>query len=184
MHLKTHIRNFCIVAITCLMALSLTAYSDFDKGMAAYDSGDFKTAFLEFKKAAEQNNAEAQFKIGWMYIRGEGVIQNYQEAAKWFLLGARQGNAPAQHLLGIAYERGYGVPVDVEEAVKWYQLAAEQGHSVAQFYLSAIYFTDKGGIRNEKEATRLLRLAAENGYSEAQVLPCRGIPAGHRILKR
>jgi len=36
-------------------------------------------------------NAEEQFNLGLMYFQGEGVPQDYTEAAKWYRLAAEQG---------------------------------------------------------------------------------------------
>ena len=62
------------------MTLSLPVYSDFDDGIAAYESGDYKKAFAEFKILAEQGIVGAQFNLGTMYFNGQGVPQDYKEA--------------------------------------------------------------------------------------------------------
>ena len=41
-----------------------------------------------------------------MYTFGQGVPQNYTEAAKWYRLAAEQGNAQAQYNLGFLYAEG------------------------------------------------------------------------------
>ena len=43
-----------------------------------------------FTKAAEQDNASAQFNLKHMYVNGIGVPQNYQSAIKWFSKAAEQ----------------------------------------------------------------------------------------------
>ena len=48
-----------------------------------------------YRKAAEQGDAAAQNNLGFMYINGEGVPQDYQEALKWYSLAAEQGHADA-----------------------------------------------------------------------------------------
>jgi hypothetical protein len=45
---------------------------------------DGREAAKWFRKAAEQGVANAQFNLALMYDRGEGVTQDYAEAAKWF----------------------------------------------------------------------------------------------------
>ena len=35
------------------------------------------------KILAEQGDSTAQFNLGWMYHHGEGVPQDYTEAARW-----------------------------------------------------------------------------------------------------
>ena len=120
-----------ILWITPLVLLALLAPlyagADFDKGVAAYEAEDYVTAAQEFKKAAEQGIAQAQYNLGVMYDNGEGVIQDDKEAVKWFRLAAEQGYARAQHNLGVMYRNGEGVRQDDKEAVTWYRLAAEQG---------------------------------------------------------
>ena len=61
------------------------------------------------KEAAEQGDAEAQFKLGLMYHLGESVSQEYTEAVRWFRLAAEQGQPEAQNILGVMYDPGKGV---------------------------------------------------------------------------
>jgi len=70
--------------------------ADFDKGVAAYESGDYATALREFRPLAEQGHANAQFHMGVTYAEGVGVPKDYKTAMKWFTLAAEQGNASAQ----------------------------------------------------------------------------------------
>ena len=91
---------------------------------AAYECGDYVTALRLWRPLADQGNARAQFNLGIMYINGEGVAQNYKEAAKWLRLAADQGIADAQYSLGSMYERGLGLVQDYVRAHMWYNLAA------------------------------------------------------------
>jgi TPR repeat protein len=77
--------------------------------------------------AAAQGNADAQFNLGLMYSIGQGVAQNYAEAAKLFHLAAVQGNADAQFNLGIMYDTGKGVAQDYVRAHMWLNLGAASG---------------------------------------------------------
>ncbi len=61
------------LVILALLA-SLHASADSDKGVAASQARDYETAFQEFKKAADQGHASAQFNLGNMYRVGEAVI--------------------------------------------------------------------------------------------------------------
>ena len=72
---------------------------DFQKGSAAYQSGDYATALREWTPLAKQGNASAQFLIGTMYSEGQGVPQDYKTAVKWYRLAAEQGVARAQSTL-------------------------------------------------------------------------------------
>jgi TPR repeat protein len=77
-----------------------------------------------FRKAADQNNASAQYNLGAMYDHGRGVPQNDVEAAKWYREAAARGHASAQYNLGLMYENGIGVPQNYAEAHRWLSLAA------------------------------------------------------------
>ena len=79
------------------------------------------SAFTPSKETPEPKSL-----LGLMYDRGEGVPQNYIEAATWYRKAAEQGNADAQYNLGIMYSFGKGVPEDDAEAAKWFRKAAEQ----------------------------------------------------------
>ena len=92
----------------------------------APSASHYAKALQEYRPLAEQGHAFAQFRLGMMYRKGQGVLRDDAEAAKWYRLAAEQGNADAQFHLGIMYRKGQGVPQDKSEAAKWYQLAAEQ----------------------------------------------------------
>ncbi len=77
--------------------------------------------------AVEQGDAVAQANLGFMYAKGQGVAQDYQEAVRWYRLAAEQGHPVAQNNLGFAYELGHGVPQDYVLAYMWTTLAAAQG---------------------------------------------------------
>ena len=100
--------------------------ADYQKGLDAYDRGDYATALREWEPLAEQGNASAQHKMGWMYENGRGVPQDYKTAVKWTRLAAEQGDADAQYNLGSMYRKGQGVLQDYKTAQKWYRLSAEQ----------------------------------------------------------
>ena len=80
-----------------------------------------------FRKAAEQNFAEAQYNLGVCYYAGEGVAKDQVEAVKWYRKAAEQNLAEAQYNLGFCYYNGEGVAKDSVEAYKWLLLAARQG---------------------------------------------------------
>ncbi len=69
--------------------------AEFNKGVAAYNRGDYGTALQVFKIVAEQNHAAAQYNLGVMYSFGRGVPQDFVQAYMWFNLAAAQGNEKA-----------------------------------------------------------------------------------------
>ena len=60
-----------------------------------------------------------------------GVLENHQEAVKWYRMAAEQGHATAQFTLGDMYVKGEGVLEDYVQAYAWFILAATQGEEQA-----------------------------------------------------
>ena len=67
-----------------------------------------------------------------MYKSGQGVPQNYKEAAAWFRSAAMQGHADAQSSLGNMYSEGLGVHPNPVIAYMLEILAAAQGNEIAR----------------------------------------------------
>ena len=67
-----------------------------------------------------------------MHARGKGVIEDHQEAIKWYRLAAEQGEASAQYGLGFMHATGKGVIQDNVYAHMWWNLAAASGNEAAR----------------------------------------------------
>ncbi len=92
----------------------------------------FAASLEEALERAKQGDIDAQFVLGNSYYNGEGVKQNYAEAAKWYRQAAEQGDGISQYNLGVLYTNGDGVQQDLTEAVKWFRMAAQNGDENAQ----------------------------------------------------
>jgi TPR repeat protein len=88
---------------------------------------------------------EAQFNLGQMYRRGEGVPRDLVQARRWYEAAAAQGFDEAQYQLGVVWETGNGVPSDLMEARQWYARAARAGHARAQEALARVETALAGG---------------------------------------
>jgi len=120
------------------------------------------------KAKADTGDAEAQKTLGECYSNGQGVKQDYAQAAQWYRKAADQGNAAAQAALGELYEAGQGVQHDDAEAAKWYLRAASQGHAPGQYSLALLYLMGHGVRQDIAEALKWYRQAAEQGHVLAQ----------------
>ena len=109
---------------------------------------------VDYRLAAEQGDATAQYKLGHAYYNGEGVTLDYKEAVKWLKKSAEQGNPDSQHLLGLCHNLGQGVPQNYEAAIAWFKKSAEQGDALAQLKLGISYLKGNGVPQNYKEAAR------------------------------
>ena len=127
-----------------------------------------------YKKAAEAENPEAQYALGELYLKGDGLPRSFPAAAQMFRRAAEKGNlARAQYALGLLFQRGLGVPKNEVEAVLWWQKAADQNFSPAITYVGIALLEGKGIAKDEEAARKMLERAAELDEPNAQYTLCR-----------
>jgi len=73
---------------------------------------DYAEAAKWFRKAAEQDHADAQCELGYLLEVGVGVPKDPSEALRWYRSAAERGHAAALDSLGAMYFRGIGVPTN------------------------------------------------------------------------
>jgi hypothetical protein len=112
-------------------------------------------------------NPDTICSFGQMAYDGDGVEQDFVEAAGWYKIAAERGSARAQHNLALMYENGEGVPQDVAEAARWYRQAADQGSAASQNNLAALYEYGEGVPQDGNIALDLYRQAARGGDKNA-----------------
>ena len=126
--MKTLTLTICLTLAVLLGSAGTSWGGDYNKGLAAAESGDFATALRKFRPLAEQGNVDAQYNLGRMYGEGYGVPLDDKTALKWYTLAAEQGVASAQTNLGWMYDKGYGVKQDNVYAHMWGNIAASNGN--------------------------------------------------------
>jgi TPR repeat protein len=119
-----------------------------------------------YRKAAGQGNAMGQFMLGVLYDNGDGVPQDYGQAAAWYRKAAELGYAKALDCLGDLYRDGKGVPQDYAQAAAWYRKAAEQGDDLGPYNLGNLYAVGYGAPQDFAEAYFWFDLAAAGPLGE------------------
>ncbi len=149
--------------------------------------GEESKQFSELKARAENGDAEAQFKIGYMYLKGRNVEQDLSEAFNWAHKAAEQGYASAQNNLGVMYSKGQGVAQNYVWAYAWFSIASEAGaassikhiqslnkymteeqKNEAIFIIGRLYYFGYGVDQNFTNAFKWHREAALRGNAQAQ----------------
>ena len=166
--MKNLTATLCLSLTILLGSMGMSASADFQKGLTAARNGDFVTALREWTPLAQQGSASAQYNLGLMYQKGDGVSQDYATAVKFYRLASEQGHAVAQFNLGTMYDRGIGVSQNDKTALKWYRLSAEKGYAKAQYNLGVMYENGQGVLQKYKTAVKWYKLASEQGYAKAQ----------------
>ena len=117
---------------------------------------------------ANKGDPNAQFKLGEMYYKGNGTLQDHNEAFKWYKKAAERGHTEAQFNLGEMFFKGHGVSRDCNETLKWFTEAAKKGHTNAQYMLGEMYYTGNDIPKNYQEASKWFTMSAEGGNATAQ----------------
>ena len=166
-------RHFILlVAFLALGACATTTVAEkasrFDEGVAAYDAGDFETAYRIWNELAREDDLAAMRNVAQLLRQGKGVAKDSKRAFKLYMSAAEKGLVTAMANLGDMYLAGDGVDRNPQAAAAWYARAASAGLSLAQWKLAEMYDSGNGVPVDKARARGLLERAARNGYAPAQ----------------
>jgi hypothetical protein len=130
---------------------------------------DFNSAFVQYRKAADQGYALAEYNLGVLYEKALGVAKDDVQAVALYRKAAEQGFVLAQFNLGNIYRTGQGVPQDYAEALKWLLKAAEQGNAPAMGNLGVMYANGQGVPPDYAVAASWWLKAANQGDALSQM---------------
>ncbi|OQQ09880.1 hypothetical protein BK411_04820 [Vibrio splendidus] len=105
--------------------------SESSKNAASMDQSQQHQDVVQLLDEAYQGQLDAQLSVAYLYLSGEGVEQNDEKAAEWFVTAANNGSPEAQTQLGLMYISGSGVQASQAEAVTWIGMAAAQEYDPA-----------------------------------------------------
>lgn len=144
------------------------------------------TSLTALQYAAEGGHPVAQWKLGRMYAKGDGVLQDDVRAFEYFsrVANAHAEDSPTAPQAAIvanafvALGRYYldGIPnskvkADAGRAREMFSYAASYfGNADAQYDLARLYLNGVGTARDTKYGARWLGLAAQKGQHQAQAM--------------
>lgn len=157
------LRHYRLVGQACLTVLlawlgSTPAQASFENGLAAYNRAEYQQAFRAWQPAAKAGDPNAQYALGSLYARGQGVARDQQLATRWYHAAATNGQLDAQYRMAIRYQTGAGLEKDAGRALTWYRIAAKSGHPKAK---AAAKRLSKRMTPAELAAAQKLRLHGE-----------------------
>ncbi len=155
----------------------LRATPDDILGAQAYDRHDYATALRILTPLADNGDPTAQYFVGVMALRGEGMARDTQRAVALLRQAASAGIADAQNYMARFYRRGENVPQGYDEAMKWYLLAAKQGYKNSQYWIALLYRDGKGVAADRQAAYMWAVIASSEGDQTAMQLKSQLEPA-------
>jgi TPR repeat protein len=133
------VKRLGVVAALCLsLSCAFPVWASVQAGHDAYERGDYAAAHEAWKEAALAGNPDAQYALGALYSRGQGVKRDQEQANRWYLVAAKAGQVEAQYRIGMRYRTGDGLPKDYVSAYTWLRIAARNGHVKAASALKRV----------------------------------------------
>lgn len=168
-------RNSLLLMIWMLLS-AVTVAADNDEGKAwlkkanaHYEAGHYDAAVAYYLKAAEFEEVEAMFDLGYALYHGEGITQDYPSAVMWFKRAANLQYPKAEYNLAFCYMNGKGVPCNYEKALRLLISSANHGFDQAQLTLSECYEHGVLVEQNLAESKRWKKMAG--AAAEATTAP-------------
>ena len=129
---------------------------------------DKSKAFEWYSKAADNDDADAMFKIGECYSNGDGVAKDKEKAFEWYLKAAQKDYAQAAYMVGKCYQNGVGVTKDLDKAEDFYEEAKRFGCDKGKHFLKK-----RQKARDKKcHYNPVLFDDYDDGFADELVSPC------------
>lgn len=99
------VASILLVSVPFLSACTTTTESDtknlstIERARLAYRHKDYGQTLILLNALVQQDNAEAQYALGYMYRYGQGLPRNQERALYWITLAAKNGCSKAQTAL-------------------------------------------------------------------------------------
>ena len=111
-----------------------------------FNNKEYEKAYNIFNSFLLQENAEAQYYLGRMYLRGNYLKTDYDKAFTLAKASAEQGNDKGLNLVGVIYENGLGTEKNIKKAIEYFTKASQLANANAYCNLGVIYYESREGI--------------------------------------
>lgn len=170
------LKRDCVSALNIWRPLAEQEVAAAQTGLGIlYDNGcavpkDEALAFVWYRKAADQGNAEAEYRLGNAYVQGSKDLPRDRTQGLGLMVRAGEhGHATSLRSIGDYYRNGrFGFPKDDIEAVNWYRKAADLGSEVAESHLAVAYQLGRGVPQDLRQAEFWYRRSEEHTRTRAE----------------
>ena len=163
-------RFLSVFLLACFIFPAFSSADQLEDAKTALDNQDYQKAYELLSPLAEAKNAEAQTRLGAMYVNGQGVDMDFTKGLSLIMEAANQGYDMAQSIAlkiymdiastgdtGAMYNvgglclKGWGGEQDKTVCLEWLERAARLGHERSGKVLNEIYAKGMYGITPDEE---------------------------------
>ena len=162
--LKRFILSFALISLFSSIVIS----AEHEDGFQAFTAGNYEQALRLWLPLAEKDNADAQYNLGVLYMKGLGVEKNLKTAFIWFKRASSNDHSDAMFNLGTMYNKGKGIYHSPENADQWWLKAAELGNAAAQYNIAVKYAYGGSLGKDIDEAIKWWKKSALQGNKDAR----------------
>lgn len=158
------------ILVFLIFYLQLYANNTLYNANQALKNKQYQKAKQLYLKASKQNNAQAQYKLGLLYFKGEkGFSKSYTKTYVYLTKASLNGYKKASYALGNFYANKKTPYFDYKKAFSIFLDLANQGYAPAEnkvglFYLFAF---DSSIEKNYKKAVAFFEKASKQKFQEA-----------------
>lgn len=132
---------------------------------------DEAQAVAWYRKASDQGDAEAEYRLGERYVMGwwAGSPHDIPQGFALLQKAAAQGHVGSMRAIADYYRQGmFGVPKDESQAFAWYRKAADLGDAIAETRVAAAYQFGTGVAEDMPQANLWYRKAEAQYLEDAK----------------
>lgn len=144
-----------------------TPAGSLEEAKAQCASGNYDSAFVLFKQAADAGNLKAKGFVGIAYLSGEGTARDPKLGIHLLREASYDRDPRAMNTLAIANLNGeqYGINSNPARAKYWFKIAADSGYAEAMLNLGRLYLD----AHSDSLALVWFRKAVDAGLVDAMV---------------
>ncbi|TFF27146.1 hypothetical protein E3C22_01305 [Jiella endophytica] len=120
-----------------------------------------------FQLSADRGFAPAEYSLGTLYEKGNGVDRDLARARDAYLAAANGGNVRAMHNLAVLYATGIDGKSEPVQAAKWFEKAASYGMPDSEYNLGILYARGAGVDQDLVKSFKWFSIVAAAGDKDA-----------------
>lgn len=140
------------IFIIVILFFNIAFGDEFTDAMQQLESKNYKSAVELLKKSAKYGNNEANFELGKIYFKGEGIKRDLNEAVKYFTRASSSGHISAKYNLGVIYANKSYKEFNYLKAFDIFSELSSLGHAASKYKMGIFLLYGLGVDKDYKKA--------------------------------